>query len=159
MRLYATLETSIGFSKPRSADTISLVLIIIPHYLVAIHISPQASFSLFQEYISLFLSLLVKMAIPSALHGTPEVVGARTAQSLKTMASNQADIKPVNNSNVDIIDIRHDAVEVNLKEEILGSLRPMQGPKQLPTLLLYDERGLQIFEEVGSRWQMRGVIS
>lgn len=51
-------------------------------------------------------------------------------------------------SNIDIIDIRHDAVEVSLKDEILSSLRPETGPKKLPTLLLYDERGLQIFEEV-----------
>ncbi|TVY15608.1 Ergothioneine biosynthesis protein 1 [Lachnellula arida] len=48
----------------------------------------------------------------------------------------------------DIIDIRHDAVEMNLKDEILGCLKPLSGPKQLPTLLLYDERGLQLFEEI-----------
>lgn len=52
-------------------------------------------------------------------------------------------------SNIDIIDIRHDAVEVNLKDEILKSLRNESGIKTLPTLLLYDERGLQLFEEVG----------
>lgn len=51
-------------------------------------------------------------------------------------------------SNIDIIDIRHDAVEVNLKDEILRSLRPESGIKTLPTLLLYNERGLQLFEEV-----------
>ena len=49
---------------------------------------------------------------------------------------------------VDIIDIRHDAVELSLKDEILKSLKPEEGPKRLPTLLLYDERGLQLFEEV-----------
>ncbi len=53
-------------------------------------------------------------------------------------------------SAIDIIDIRHDAVEINLKEEILNSLRPRNGPKTMPTLLLYDERGLQIFEEVSA---------
>lgn len=52
-------------------------------------------------------------------------------------------------SHIDIIDIRHDAVEVNLKDEILKSLRPESGIKTLPTLLLYNERGLQLFEEVG----------
>jgi hypothetical protein len=52
-------------------------------------------------------------------------------------------------SPIDIIDIRHDAVEVNLKDEILKSLRPESGIKTLPTLLLYNERGLQLFEEVG----------
>ncbi|KAH6718083.1 C-type lectin protein [Leptodontidium sp. MPI-SDFR-AT-0119] len=49
---------------------------------------------------------------------------------------------------VDIIDIRHDAVELSLKDEILNSLNPQEGPKRLPTLLLYDERGLQLFEEI-----------
>jgi hypothetical protein len=49
---------------------------------------------------------------------------------------------------VDIIDIRQVAVEVNLKEEILSMFHPKQGLRQLPTLLLYNERGLQIFEEV-----------
>lgn len=52
-------------------------------------------------------------------------------------------------SSIDIIDIRHDAVEVNLKDEILKSLRPESGIKTMPTLLLYNERGLQLFEEVG----------
>jgi hypothetical protein len=86
------------------------------------------------------------MAIPSASNGTVEVVGARTTQSVKT---NKAGINSAPNSNVDIIDIRHNAVEVNLKEQILDSLKPKQGPKKLPTLLLYDVRGLQLFEEVG----------
>lgn len=51
-------------------------------------------------------------------------------------------------SSIDIIDIRHDAVEVNLKDEILKSLRPESGIKTMPTLLLYNERGLQLFEEI-----------
>lgn len=49
---------------------------------------------------------------------------------------------------IDIIDIRHDGVETNLREEIFNSLKPKAGPKTMPTLLLYDERGLQIFEEI-----------
>lgn len=60
-----------------------------------------------------------------------------------------------NNSNIDIIDIRHDAVEFNLKEDILNSLTPQSGPKNLPTLLLYDERGLQLFEEVSAHLHLR----
>jgi uncharacterized SAM-dependent methyltransferase len=51
-------------------------------------------------------------------------------------------------SNFDIIDIRHDAVEIKLKDEILNSLRPTNGLKTLPTLLLYNERGLQLYEDV-----------
>ncbi|KAI0111967.1 C-type lectin protein [Daldinia grandis] len=50
--------------------------------------------------------------------------------------------------NVDITDIRQTAVEINLKEEIHKLLRPQEGPRKLPTLLLYDEKGLQLFEEI-----------
>ncbi len=49
---------------------------------------------------------------------------------------------------VHIIDIRRDAIEIDLKKEILSSLKPAKGPKTMPTLLLYDEKGLQLFEEV-----------
>ncbi|KAI1852537.1 hypothetical protein JX265_012996 [Neoarthrinium moseri] len=49
---------------------------------------------------------------------------------------------------LDIIDIRQAAVELNLKEEIHRLLRPQEGPRTMPTLLLYDERGLQIFEQI-----------
>jgi hypothetical protein len=51
-------------------------------------------------------------------------------------------------SDIDIIDIRS-AIEMDLKVEILSMLKPVKGPKKMPTLLLYDERGLQIFEKVG----------
>lgn len=53
--------------------------------------------------------------------------------------------------NIDIIDIRRDAmgVELDLGREIMEQLAPERGMKRLPTLLLYDEKGLQTFEEVG----------
>lgn len=49
---------------------------------------------------------------------------------------------------INIIDIRQTAVELNLKGEIHQLLRPQEGPRKMPTLLLYDERGLQLFEQV-----------
>lgn len=49
---------------------------------------------------------------------------------------------------LDIIDIQNARIEVNLKDEILAQMNPEQGPRTLPTLLLYDERGLQLFEEI-----------
>jgi hypothetical protein len=52
---------------------------------------------------------------------------------------------------LDIIDIQNARIEVNLKDEILAQMNPEQGPRTLPTLLLYDERGLQLFEEVSLR--------
>ncbi|KAF3767773.1 hypothetical protein M406DRAFT_288979 [Cryphonectria parasitica EP155] len=49
---------------------------------------------------------------------------------------------------MDILDIRSAAVETNLKDEIHTLLKPKDGPRKLPTLLLYNERGLQIFEQI-----------
>jgi len=48
---------------------------------------------------------------------------------------------------LDIIDIRHAAVEINLKAEVLSLFHTRDAPRMLPTLLLYDERGLQLFEK------------
>ncbi|KAK4140359.1 C-type lectin protein [Dichotomopilus funicola] len=49
---------------------------------------------------------------------------------------------------LDIIDIRRVAVEINLKTEVLSQFRARNGPRTLPTLLLYDEKGLQLFEKI-----------
>lgn len=48
----------------------------------------------------------------------------------------------------DIIDIRGDQTEIDLKNEVTTLLNPEQGQRQLPTLLLYDTKGLQLFEDV-----------
>jgi hypothetical protein len=88
------------------------------------------------------------MTIPSASKEAPDYyIGSKAFKVAHAVAPEMSDVS----SSIDIIDIRHDAVEVNLKEEILSSLRPEQGPKTLPTLLLYDEHGLQIFEEASLR--------
>jgi len=92
---------------------------------------------------------------PSALQGPVESFRYKATTPLKTVGS-ELDTK---NTSIDIIDIRHDTVEINLKEEILKSLRPESGPKSLPTLLLYDERGLQLFEEVSLGVQLRDNIN
>ncbi|KAM3503926.1 hypothetical protein MY11210_008535 [Beauveria gryllotalpidicola] len=49
---------------------------------------------------------------------------------------------------LDIIDIRGEQVDFNLKEEIANHLNPISGHRTLPTLLLYDEMGLQLFEHI-----------
>ncbi|KAG7115017.1 Ergothioneine biosynthesis protein 1 like [Verticillium longisporum] len=51
-------------------------------------------------------------------------------------------------SQLDIIDVRRAAVEVNLKDDILSMWNPKDGPRKLPTLLLYNEKGLQLFEDI-----------
>lgn len=94
------------------------------------------------------------MTIPGASNGALEVGGAMTPHTTKVMTTKLSTTpSPASEagSNIDIIDIRQDAVEINLKDEIFRSLRPGSGPKTMPTLLLYDERGLQIFEEVHYR--------
>src|SRR4051812_34347279 len=65
--------------------------------------------------------------------------------SLKTSGN---DINKTGQTAIDIIDIRRKAVEINLKEDILSQFHPKTGPRTLPTLLLYNERGLQLFEDV-----------
>jgi hypothetical protein len=84
---------------------------------------------------------------PSALNIVAEGTAARGLQAIKHIVSKEPQI-PEFGSKIDIIDIRHDTVQLNLKEAILSSLRPQCGPKTLPTLLLYNEQGLKIFEEV-----------
>ncbi|OAA58739.1 DUF323 domain protein [Cordyceps fumosorosea ARSEF 2679] len=49
---------------------------------------------------------------------------------------------------LDIIDIRGAQVDFNLKEDITGRLNPVSGHRTLPTMLLYDEKGLQLFEDI-----------
>jgi uncharacterized SAM-dependent methyltransferase len=48
-----------------------------------------------------------------------------------------------------IIDIRRDVSEVSLKKAIIDGLNTKNGEeKHLSTLLLYDEAGLKLFEEI-----------
>lgn len=82
------------------------------------------------------------MTIPSVSNEASEFAGGKALHSF------QKHTEILNIPKIDIIDIRHDGVETNLREEIFNSLKPKTGPKTMPTLLLYDERGLQLFEEV-----------
>ena len=48
-----------------------------------------------------------------------------------------------------IIDIRSDTAGFELKKDVLAGLHPVDGgEKTLPTLLLYDDKGLKLFEEI-----------
>ncbi|KAG6037530.1 Ergothioneine biosynthesis protein 1 [Claviceps citrina] len=49
----------------------------------------------------------------------------------------------------DVIDIRSNKVDFNLKDALVSSFDPPDGgPRRLPTLLLYDETGLVLFETI-----------
>jgi len=79
----------------------------------------------------------------------PQEVPQGKPLGLKTAGVNGTTTTPVTSkTEVDIIDIRRAAVELNLKAEVLSMFSAKDGPRQLPTLLLYDERGLQLFEKV-----------
>lgn len=48
-----------------------------------------------------------------------------------------------------ILDIRREELKDTLRDDIRKLLKPENGEeKQLPTLLLYDERGLKLFEKI-----------
>ncbi|TQB70368.1 hypothetical protein MPDQ_000634 [Monascus purpureus] len=50
---------------------------------------------------------------------------------------------------VDIVDIRQNPLEISLVKDIYRSLQPSEGTRRsLPTVLLYDARGLKLFEEI-----------
>jgi len=52
-------------------------------------------------------------------------------------------------TDVSIIDIRRGGLDFSLVDDIKTKLNPRDGgEKLLPTLLLYDERGLKLFEEI-----------
>ena len=56
---------------------------------------------------------------------------------------------PNENVTSNIIDIRRDAQEYSILDDIKTGLRPADGgQKTLPTLLLYDEAGLKLFEKI-----------
>ncbi|KAK2059787.1 hypothetical protein LY76DRAFT_645228 [Colletotrichum caudatum] len=63
-------------------------------------------------------------------------------------AAKQKAAQPPADNGLDIIDIQRVAVETNLKDDIISMWNPTNGPRRLPTLLLYNERGLQLFEEI-----------
>jgi uncharacterized SAM-dependent methyltransferase len=53
------------------------------------------------------------------------------------------------NPSPNIIDIRSDAAGIELKQLVLEGLQPKDGEeKTLPTLLLYDNAGLKLFERI-----------
>lgn len=82
--------------------------------------------------------------MPSVEQASPVPQGAFTGLGPKGLPKLQTVVPP----QLDIIDIRRAAVETNLKSEVLSLFCNTDGPRKLPTLLLYDERGLQLFEKV-----------
>jgi L-histidine Nalpha-methyltransferase / hercynylcysteine S-oxide synthase len=78
---------------------------------------------------------------------SPDV--GRRQPHMSCKAAKRQEAPPTPGLPVDITDIRRAMVEFNLKEDILSMFNPTNGPRMLPTLLLYDAAGLQFFEHVG----------
>lgn len=52
-------------------------------------------------------------------------------------------------TDLSILDIRRGGLGVSILDEVRAKLNPGEGEeKQLPTLLLYDEQGLKLFEDI-----------
>ncbi len=52
-------------------------------------------------------------------------------------------------SDVSILDIRRGGLNLSILDEMRANLRPSKGQeKRMPTLLLYDEQGLRLFEDI-----------
>jgi hypothetical protein len=82
--------------------------------------------------------------MPSLVGSFPETLFARKQAKGAYRPQEAAAENPV-----DIIDIRRDSVKANLKEDIYALFHSQERPRELPTLLLYDAKGLQLFEKVG----------
>ena len=77
---------------------------------------------------------------------TPEVTSSMTAHGDVNTKHKKTD-SLISESN--IIEIRQDREELDLLKDIKTGLRPANGrSKSLPTLLLYDEAGLKLFEKI-----------
>jgi len=69
--------------------------------------------------------------------------------SLKSATLPFSNPRKVASTNPKIIDIRHEKDGHSLLEDIRKGLCPADGgEKKLPTLLLYDENGLRLFEKI-----------
>jgi len=76
-------------------------------------------------------------------------------QCTKSTPSSKADLASApappetHAANNNILDIRRDKKHHSLVSDIFNGLRPAGGgEKRLPTLLLYDEKGLKLFEKI-----------
>lgn len=50
---------------------------------------------------------------------------------------------------VSILDIRRNELQISMIDELHSGLRPPHGgEKRMPTMLLYDEKGLKLFEDI-----------
>lgn len=105
-------------------------------YLPSVHVPSTSRSEL--KHLRCFVVICLCFAMPSSINASSPAAfqGAKPAVSKPSLAP------------PDIIDIRGEHVEINLKDQIISQFNPEDGPRKLPTLLLYNERGLQLFEDV-----------
>jgi hypothetical protein len=93
-------------------------------------------------YLPLLLIVGFHIHVDTRIHAIIMTVATETAVGSNGVATVDKSV------DLNIIDIRCDAVEINIKEEINSLFKAQDAPRRLPTLLLYNERGLQLFEAV-----------
>jgi L-histidine Nalpha-methyltransferase / hercynylcysteine S-oxide synthase len=67
---------------------------------------------------------------------------------LKDIKQPSVQVAPISTKKAEIIDIRSSKLELSLKDDIYEGLKKPEGERTLPTLLLYDEAGLNLFQDI-----------
>lgn len=81
---------------------------------------------------------------------TPFWLRPRKSQKLSKMRATNDNNGSSHENEVEILDIRVNkaGLESSLMDDIVAGLKKEAGEKTLPTLLLYDDLGLKLFEEI-----------
>jgi uncharacterized SAM-dependent methyltransferase len=86
------------------------------------------------------------MAIDTSIPGG---VVSGLQETIRTKLVSSAFPHAASTRRIDIIDIRRNTAKLDILNDIMRGLRPSPGTeKTLPTLLLYDEAGLRLFEKI-----------
>lgn len=80
-----------------------------------------------------------------------------SAETLQLNGSVPALSQKIPHGKLSITDIQTQRASLNIKDDILAMMDPSKGQRSLPTLLLYSEKGLQLFEEVCDRSPAPGL--
>lgn len=98
-----------------------------------------------------------KLYPPTASLNTPrKMTAVKQIPERKVLidSNHKSPSKPGKHPN-SVIDIRSNKDDLNLRHALVSSFNPHDGrPRWLPTMLLYDEKGLQLFEDVCSCWAL-----
>jgi len=87
--------------------------------------------------------------IANRRHNTADSAWSKLTKGLAKTTSNKQGSESVNDAGHSIIDIRRSTIDNSILDDLLQMLQPSDGQeKRMPTLLLYDEAGLRLFEDI-----------